>query len=73
MVEENLMTMCCVCKKIKIDGDKELWLSEKDNPELYQEYLDECGEAISDGYCPEDLKKRMQEVEGFKRLKNLEI
>ena len=61
-MEEDLLTMCCVCKKIKIEeGDNLQWLSRADNSVLYDKLINKSEERISDGYCPDDLEKVREE------------
>ncbi len=71
MEEEKILGMCCVCKKIKIDDESDLWLGREDNPVLYDRFLDRFKERISHGYCPEDFKKAMKDVEEFKKNKSI--
>jgi hypothetical protein len=68
----EILTMCCVCKAIRLDG---VWLKEKDNPKLYQENVGKANNnkdkngipSISHGYCPEDYKKVMAELDDYKK------
>jgi len=59
-----------MCKSIKLDGT---WLKKEDNPALYLETVgkyenlkDKNGiPQISHGYCPEDYKKAMAELDDY--------
>ncbi len=66
MIEGKILTMCCVCKKIKINDEFDLWLKREDNSVLYNRFINKFGERVSDGYCPEDLEKAMEEVKQYK-------
>ena len=70
-MDKELLTMCCVCKKIKIgDEDSLVWLSREDNPVLYDKFIDRFGEGkISHGYCPKDYEKAMEDVRSRKTSK----
>ncbi len=50
MTIEKILTRCAYCKSILID-DKDRWLSEKEDPELYELSLN-LYKNISDGCCP---------------------
>jgi hypothetical protein len=50
MAIEKILTRCAYCKSILID-DKNRWLAEKEDPELY-ELSFKLYKQISDGCCP---------------------
>ena len=66
MIEKELLVMCCVCKKIRIDDENDLWLSREDNPVLYDKLINRFDERISHTYCPEDYEIVMEEIRGRK-------
>ena len=64
--ESDILTRCCVCKSIKVDG---VWMRKETNPKLYDRFIEKYsqeGKGISDGYCPEDFQKALKEIENFK-------
>ena len=63
----ELIGACCVCDKIRIDNEKNLWLSRCENPELYNRLLQ--GKELTHGYCPEHYQKALKELEEYKRKK----
>jgi hypothetical protein len=65
----NLICACCIphCDKIRIDSEKDIWLSRSENPELYDKFIE--GKELTHGYCPEHFKEAMKEVEEYHRKK----
>lgn len=61
---ENLLTMCCVCKKIKVDGGN--WVGKEYSD--YNSKIENAGEKISDDYCPICLKEFLEESKKRKLL-----
>ncbi len=59
---EELLGMCCVCGKIRIDNEKNKWISETENPFLYNSLIKKYEGKITHGYCPEDYAKVMKEI-----------
>lgn len=60
---DNLLTMCCVCKKIKVNDN---WVGEEYSD--YRKLVENAGNQISDDYCPECLKGFQEEMR-LRRLK----
>ena len=60
---ENLLTMCCVCKKIKVNGN---WVGEE-YPD-YNSIVEKAENKISDDYCPTCLKYFLEENKKRKLL-----
>jgi len=58
---EEVLSFCMICKKIKISGDPEVWVSEEDNKEMYQDFMREYEGRLSHGYCPECYLQVMKE------------
>lgn len=67
MGKSNLLGICSVCKKIRISNNPSIWMSRDSNPSLYDIYMDEFKDNLTHGYCPEDFKKKKEELEEFKR------
>jgi len=69
---KELLVACCVCKRIRIDGNADyddrdgFWLSREQNPEGYDSIMRDYKDKISHGYCPQHLEEAMKEVEEFK-------
>jgi hypothetical protein len=61
---ENLLTMCCECKKIKINGN---WVGEEYSD--YEKIVSDAGNQISDGYCLECLEEFQEKI----RLRKLTL
>ncbi len=57
MALEETLAICGVCKKIRINRDPEMWLSEEMNPELYGKYIKKYEGKLSHTYCPEDAEQ----------------
>ena len=60
---ESLLTMCCVCKKIKVYGN---WVGEEYSN--YSSIVKNAGRGISDDYCPICLKEFLEENKKRKLL-----
>jgi len=69
MNKKELLVMCCVCQKIRIDDTSDFWLSREENPEGYDSIMKEYEKRISDTYCSEHLEKAMKEVKRYKEIK----
>ena len=64
--------MCCVCKKIRMNDEKDLWMRREDNPVLYDESVNRFGGRVSDTYCPEDYERVMKEIENRRVIQLLQ-
>jgi hypothetical protein len=60
---DNLLTMCCVCKKIKVNDN---WVDEKYSD--YHSIVEKAGNEISDDYCPKCLKNVIEESKRIRLL-----
>lgn len=60
---DNLLTMCCVCKKIKVNDN---FVGEEYSD--YHELVENAGNQISDDYCPECLEEFKEEIKLRKLL-----
>ncbi len=67
MIEKELLTVCCAhgCDKIRIDDDKNLWLSRENDRVQYDELMNQFAERISHGLCPEDYEVAMKEAREY--------
>ena len=54
---ENLLSMCCECKKIKVNGN---WVGEEYYD--YEKLVNDAGNQISDGYCPKCLEEFQEKI-----------
>lgn len=59
----NLLTMCCECKKIRINNN---WVGEEYSD--YKKLVINANNQISDGYCPKCLKDFLEENKRRKLL-----
>ncbi|MBU1129221.1 MAG: hypothetical protein KJ949_01155 [Nanoarchaeota archaeon] len=49
MTESKLLTICCRCKKIRINDN---WISKDEFPELYKDMLEGYKNNLTHTYCP---------------------
>lgn len=59
-IENRVLGMCLICKKIRVGDKNDLWLKREDNPVLYDRLCEAFQNRISHGYCPEDFQKFIQ-------------
>ena len=62
-MENNLLTMCCVCKKIKVNDN---WVGEEYSN--YRSVIEKTDNQISDDYCPKCLKNVIEESKRIRLL-----
>ena len=64
-LDEKLLPLCCVCKKIRLDqsefADQEEWIS------IEQFISDRSNLDVTSGYCPDCAKKTMEEFSKIKQ------
>ncbi len=65
MTKNEFLVECSVCKKIKLDDEKEIWISRNENPILYDSLQDTYKENISHGYCPKDSEQFNKEIDKY--------
>lgn len=64
-IEKEVLVICSVCKKIRINDRTDLWLKKEDDPRLYNELYNQFRSRISHSFCPEDGDKRLKEYKNF--------
>ncbi len=62
MIEKEILAICSICKKIRVDDEANLWLRRKDNPVLYDRLMDMFRGRLSHSYCPEDYQEIMKNL-----------
>ena len=65
MTIEKVLAMCCECGKIRIDNENNVWISQEENPQLYNKFYEKFKLRITHSYCPEDFKKAEKEIEEY--------
>lgn len=60
---ENILPMCCVCKKIRDDAGTEPGKGNWLDMDTY--FKEKTGVDVSHGYCPECFNVQMKEVDAF--------
>jgi hypothetical protein len=65
---ETIVPVCCVCKSIRNDAGKEIGSGEWMPVEEY--ILTKSKIAVSPTYCPECIRKELENLKVLKRLNN---
>jgi hypothetical protein len=60
-IEDKCIPICCVCNKIRISDNPQIWLAREEDEKKYNNLIE--GKKFTHGYCPEDYEKTMRALE----------
>jgi hypothetical protein len=62
-IEDKCIAICCVCNKVRISDNPQIWLAKEEDEKKYNDLIKE--KKFTHTYCPEDYQKVMKEIEDY--------
>lgn len=58
----EVLGICSVCKKIRIDNENNTWMSKENQPKLYERYIQKYEKKLTHSYCDPCYTKELSKI-----------